>query len=164
MKIKSILLIAISTIALFIGFIYSYLTPTPNFMAGTSLILLTLIFFISGILFFGYLTFIPSAIYGIAIGFSKNPYIFLYSVPIILAIYAGLILGNSIEDDFLQKDYFIPHAKKALFILALAVGAALIIEIILPEILTSLSIIIPEQHAGNTGIMENLKNAFGTFD
>ena len=79
------------------------------------LIVLTIIVFVFSILFFGYLTPILFIAIGLIQGamFTKEPLSLLMILPIILAGYTGIILGNYLWKELLGEDNLFLH-KKAL--------------------------------------------------
>ncbi|MDD4250958.1 MAG: hypothetical protein PHX27_02085 [Candidatus ainarchaeum sp.] len=132
---KALIFLVICLITLLSSYIISFLNPMPNFIGQYPLITIILICFFFGTIFFGFVSFIPHALIGLALGAKKNSIIFLYIIPIILATYAGLKLGSILFDDFNRKKYFLQEGKNILALLLGAIILALVIEIALPLIL-----------------------------
>lgn len=128
----------ISLISMFSAFIYSFYYPMANFLAGTPLIFLTLGFFMFGFLAFSYTLPIMYIFYGLAMGSNKDASILVFMIPITIAAYAGAILGNSLEQDFKIRKYFLQDGKKIAMILALAIFLAITIEYLYPLLIESL--------------------------
>jgi hypothetical protein len=137
MEIKAIALFLISLIALFASFAYSFFYPIDNFFSAVPITLLVLGFFLMGTALYGILAFVPHVFFGLTMGTQKNALIFIYIFPILIATYAGILLGTSLMDDFNLKKYFLKDGKKVLFLLATAIIMAFAIEVLLPIALTT---------------------------
>lgn len=129
MKAQVIALLIICFIALFSSFIYSFFYPTATTIINLPLTIITIIFFLFGIIGFGFLSFIPHIFLGLSLGASKNALIFLYIFPIAIATYAGIKLGYLAQKDFEKKEYFLSQTKKIIYFFAIAITLSLIIEI-----------------------------------
>jgi len=132
---RALALVLISLIVLLLGFTYSYYFPTQTFFVEIPFTMTAIGYFLSGIVFFGYLAFLPSVFLGLQLGAEKNAAIFLYIIPLIISTYAGTKLGFILQDDFFNKKNYMEHIKiiAGLFILAIILAYA--IEASLPYIL-----------------------------
>jgi len=138
MEARPLALLLLSLIALFVGFLYSYFNPVGETLSSYPLTFLVLLFFLAGIVFFGYLAFIPSALYGLSMGSAKNPVIFINLLPIVLAIYSGIVIGSALQDDLQLKRNYKIVAKRAIILFAIAIILALIIEFGAPLVIHSI--------------------------
>ena len=132
---KPLALLLVSVILLLACFAVSYAYPIPTFFAGTPFTVIIICAFLSGAIFFGYLSFIQSIFFGLELGAEKNAAIFLYIIPLLIAIYAGTKLGFALEEDFTKKRNFILDIKKIFALLLAAIILALIVELLLPTII-----------------------------
>jgi len=129
---KILALVLIATIAFLIGFVasYNYQIQTPFVDVPFTVLAIGLI--LGGAVFFGYLGFIPALLLGLQLGAEKNAAVFIYFVPIILAIYAGAYLGVLINKDFERKEVFIKKSKNIVALVAITLVAAFIVETAVP--------------------------------
>jgi hypothetical protein len=132
---KALALVLLSMIALLGSFVYSYFFPTQNFFSQIPFTVTTIGYFLSGILFFGYLAFIPSIFLGLQLGAEKNAAIFLYLIPLIISTYAGAKTGFLLQEDFMKKKSFFSSLKKIILLLLIALILAFIVESMLPMII-----------------------------
>ncbi len=135
MKAQPLALLILCFIALLASFIYSFFYPIVTPFNSFPLTLITIIFFLFGIIAFGFFSFVPHIFLGLSLGAEKNALIFVYLIPIFIATYAGLKLGYLIQQDFEIKEYFLEKSKKIVYLLILAIIISLVIEAILPIIL-----------------------------
>lgn len=133
MKARALALLIISFIALFASFAYSIFMPTYTLFTIYPLTIMTLIFFLFGIIGFGYLVFLPHIYLGLPMGAEKNALIFVYFLPIALATYAGIKIGQSIEEDFKIKEYLTKKENKnIIYTFIIAIVSSIFIEASLP--------------------------------
>ncbi|MFA6268413.1 MAG: hypothetical protein WC652_01240 [archaeon] len=132
---KAFALTLLGIIALLGTFVYSYFYPTTTFFADLPFTLTTLTYFISGIAFFGYVTFIPSILFGLQLGAEKNAAIFLYIIPSVIVTYAGAKLGFMLQRDFFNKKNLFKEGKSILVLFFVAIIIAIAIEAALPTII-----------------------------
>jgi len=110
-----------------------------------------------GTALFGYLSFVPHILFGLALGAEKNAAIFIYLLPIAIATYAGAKLGVALEADFRKQKYFLNEGKKILGLLALSLVIAFAIEVAMPIIISYLP-----QDLWGMSVKEG-KNVWGMF-
>lgn len=132
---KALALVLVSMIILLASFAYSFFTPTSTFFSEIPFTVTIIGYFLAGILFFGYLAFIPSIFFGLQLGAEKNAAIFLYIVPSIISTYAGTKLGFLLQEDFMKKKAFIRELKKILILFVISFILAITIENALPAII-----------------------------
>ena len=132
---RALALVLISAIALLLGFSYSYYNPIATGFSEIPFTIIAIIYFLSGILFFGYLAFFPSILFGLQLGAEKNAAIFLYIIPILISTYAGTKLGFILQEDFFNKKNYLEHIKTIATIFIIAIILAFIVEVSLPYIL-----------------------------
>ena len=138
METKPLAIMLISLISMFLAFIYSFYSPTANFLASTPITFLTLGFFMFGFLAFSYTLPLLFIFYGLAMGSNKDASIFIYMIPIILGAYAGAILGASLEEDFKMRKYFLQNGRQIVTFIAIALVLAFMIEYLYPLFIDSL--------------------------
>jgi len=68
-------------------------------------------------------------------GAEKNAILFVYLVPIIIATYAGAMLGAALGKDFNRKKYFLGDGKKVLTLLIVAIILTIAIDLALPYVI-----------------------------
>ncbi len=150
---KIIGLFLISLLFLFSSYTYAFFYPTITNFATLPLTVMVIAVFLSGTIFFGFLSFIPHIFIGLALGTEQNAAIIIYIIPIIIATYAGIKLGITTLNDFNNKEYLTKQAKKILFLLIIAIIIAVVIEQLMP--------ILIELWPKNTGLdMKSGKNVF----
>ena len=135
MEKKPLAFLLVSLIALFATFLYSFFNPFPTFFSQLPFALLIIGFFLFGTLAFGYLSFVPHIFLGLAMGAEKNAILFVYLVPIIIATYAGAMLGAALGKDFNRKKYFLGDGKKVLTLLIVAIILTIAIDLALPYVI-----------------------------
>ena len=135
MEIKPMILTLFSIVALLGCFVYSYFVPTSALLMQMPFMVMVLACFICGIIFFGYLAFVPMILFGLQLGTEKNAAIFLYLAPMVIATYAGTKLGFALWEDFNKKRNFLKDWKTILVLIVIAVILAIAIEQVLPYIL-----------------------------
>jgi len=135
MKAQPLALLILCFITLFACFIYSFFYPIVTPLNTFPLTLITILFFLFGIIAFGFFSFVPHAFLGLSLGAEKNALIFVYLIPIFIATYAGIKLGYLIWQDFEVKEYFLENSKKLIYLFLLAIVISIIIETALPLIL-----------------------------
>ncbi|MDD3159879.1 MAG: hypothetical protein PHQ98_02850 [Candidatus ainarchaeum sp.] len=139
MDFKKIMILFFSLSILFISFIIAFFLFNENqiiFNFSTlPLTFITLAFFIFGIVAFGYLSFIPSILIGVSFGSQKNILLLLYLVPITLASFAGISLGQNLKNDFDKKDVFFKNWKSILILIIIALIISISIDLFLPTII-----------------------------
>ena len=134
MDAKIIFITLLCAMALFGGFAYSYFAPTENLFPQMPFPLVAVIFFISGVVFFGLLSFIPVLLFGMQLGAGKNAVIFLYLIPSLFSIFAGTKLGILLLDDFRSKKTFLKEGRKILILFVVAIALSFAVELALPYI------------------------------
>lgn len=144
MDMRVLVSVMLGVVALLIGFAFTYVSGdslldfgiiSPEFLLNP-LPISIMVFgvFLAGVVFFGYLAFVPCIFFGMQLGITKNAAIFLYLLPMILALYAGTKLGFSLKDDFNQKKVFLNIGKKVLLYIIFATLLAILFEFIFPII------------------------------
>lgn len=134
MRAQPLALLIICFIALFSSFIYSFFYPTISPFNTIPLTIITISFFLFGVIGFGFLSFLPHIFLGLNLGANKNALIFLYLLPISIATYAGIKLGFLIQQDFEKKEYFIEKSKIIVYLIVFAILISLTIEFLQPII------------------------------
>lgn len=132
METKPLAMVMIMVICLLAGFAYSYFNPMQTFFFDVPFTGVAIGFFLAGIVFFGYLAFLPAIFFGLQLGADKNAAIFLYIIPLVLATYAGAKLGFALQEDYAKKRNFIADGKKILIMVAVFALLAIAIELALP--------------------------------
>ncbi len=135
MRAQPLAILIISFIALFGSFIYSFFYPITTVFSTLPLTILTIVFFLFGIIAFGLFSFVPHLFLGLSLGADKNALIFFYFLPIAIATYAGVKLGFLIQRDFEVKEYFLEKTKPIIYLFIIAIVLSLIIETALPILL-----------------------------
>lgn len=134
MRAQPLALLIICFIALFSSFIYSFFYPTVSPFINLPLTIITIIFFLFGVIGFGFLSFLPHIFLGLNLGATKNALIFLYLLPISIATYAGIKFGFLIQQDFEKKEYFLDKSKIIVYLIIFAILISLAIEFLQPII------------------------------
>jgi len=134
MDAKATVLLAICFVALFGSFLYSMFTPIETGMLILPITIMTIVFFFFGVIGFGFASFVPYLLLGFAMGIRRDPILFIYLLPILIATYAGLKLGSTLLDDFRRKIYFTPHGKTIISLIVIAIIIAIALEFALPLI------------------------------
>ena len=134
MNIKLILLTAVSVTTFVFGFIAENTLNLRVIPPGTGALILAVITFGFGLLFFGYLpwviTFLSGAYFGTAFRLKELTYlqIALAGISILIMAFASSFLGDSLYKDLTSKGNFSQDLKKILIIIAVALILALISE------------------------------------
>jgi hypothetical protein len=135
---KVVSMVAFTFLGLLAAFTYSYFYPTTFIFGAESQIPLSILIilnFFFGVIFFGYLAFIPALIIGLQLGAQKNALIFLYIFPLLISTYAGTKLGFMLENDFWGKKDYLKVIKTVIGILIIALIIAILIENLVPLII-----------------------------
>jgi hypothetical protein len=128
-------MVLLSMIVLLLAFSVSYFFPMENFFSELPFTMTAVGYFLSGILFFGYLSFVPSIFFGLQLGAEKNAAIFLYIIPTMIATYAGAKFGFVLQDDFFKKKNYMEEIKMIALLLVISIIVAFAIEQAMPTIL-----------------------------
>jgi hypothetical protein len=156
---KALGILILCFIALFASFAYSFFEPIYTQITVFPLTIMTILFFAFGLIFFGYLAFLPHIYLGLTMGAEKNALIFVYFLPIALATYVGVKIGTSIEEDFKLNEYLSSRKNKSLIqLLIFAILLSVFIEVALPIILNMQ--IWPEDLLGLKIEGRNVENIF----
>ena len=135
---KALGMTAFTFLGLLAAFTYSYFYPT-TFLFGTEsqipLSILTILNFFFGVIFFGYLAFIPALLIGLQLGAQKSALIFIYIFPLLISTYAGTRLGVMIENDFWGKKNYLKIMKTIVVFLIISLLIAIVIENSIPFII-----------------------------
>jgi hypothetical protein len=129
---KAVMLMVVCLIALFGSFLFAMFNPSGTMFLILPLTIMIIVFFFFGVIGFGFASFVPYVLLGLAMGTQKNAVLFLYLIPILIATYAGLKLGSTLLDDFRRKIYFTEHWKIIVSLLITAIIIAVAIELALP--------------------------------
>ncbi len=135
---KALSMMVFTLFGLFSAFVYSYYFPITLLFGIESQIpisILTILNFFFGVIFFGYLSFIPAILIGLQLGAEKNVVVFFYIIPLVISTYAGSKLGFMLEADFWGKKNYLKAMKSIVTILIVALIIALVIEAIIPYII-----------------------------
>lgn len=133
-------LLALTLIAFLTGIILIAQTENPSllmFPARTSAILISLIVFTLGLLFFSYLTpvimfFVGSHVGNLIIGATQIPLQALtISISAIIVSYAAIVIGNTLIKDMDEGKAFLKPLGISIAILCVGVGIATVGEILL---------------------------------
>ena len=135
---KAWVMTAFTLLGLLAAFTYSYFFPT-TFLFGTEsqipLSVLIILNFFFGVIFFGYLSFIPALLIGLQLGAQKSALIFLYIFPLLISTYAGTKLGFMLESDFWGGKNYLKVIKTVIVLLIISLLIATIIENLIPFII-----------------------------
>ena len=127
-------LLTICLVAFFGSFLYSMYTPIETGFLILPITIMTIMFFFFGVIGFGFGSFVPFLLLGFAMGIRRDPILFIYLIPILIATYAGLKLGSTLFDDFRRKIYFTKHGKTIISLIVIAIIIAIALEFALPLI------------------------------
>ena len=138
MEAKTLAFFLLSLIILFISFAIGFFFPLNNFFSVVPISLAVIGFFLFGAAMYGYFAFIPHIFFGLALGSERNAAIFIYFIPIAIATYAGVMFGQALMGDLLNKKYFLNEGKSILILLIIALVMGVAIELFMPTLVEML--------------------------